>query len=99
LFPLRANSGDGKTFVVRLDYSIERGKLGIGCIRADGLSYVGEGERIASSDDSRLDLTFDRGDGAAWLVIRNVAADGEPSVLRLHGIRTFTAEPSGAVQV
>lgn len=99
LFPLRVRSGEGKTFVVRLDYSIERGKLGIGCLTADASAYVGEGERIAAAGDSRLDLTFDLADGAAWLVIRNVAADGEPSVLRLLNIQTFAAEPLSAIQV
>jgi len=99
LFPLRLqDSRDGQeTFVVRLEYSIERGKLGIGCLTADQGKYVGEGERIIDGSDSLSNITVDLADGAAWLVIRNIAADGQPSVLRLLDIRTFAAEPINAI--
>jgi len=99
LFPLRDSSFSGKTFIVRLDFTIERGKIGFGCLTRDLTKYVGEGEKIAADDDSCLDLTLDVGDGAAWLVIRNVAADGKPSVLSLLGIRTFAAEAVNSIQV
>jgi hypothetical protein len=99
VFPLRAISGGNKTFIVRLEFTIERGKIGIGCLTKDLSTYVGEGEKLAADGDSCLDLTFDLGDGAAWLVIRNVAADGEPSVLGLKGIRTFAAEAANHIQV
>jgi organic radical activating enzyme len=99
-FPLCAQgSRDAKTFVVRLEYSIEHGKLGIGCVTADGRAYVGEGEKIAMEGDSQSDITVDLADEAAWLVIRNVAGDGERSIIRLTDIRTFAAEPATAVQV
>lgn len=98
-FPIRWEDPAGKTFVVRVEYSIERGKLGIGCVTADGRAFVGEGEKIAVEGDFSSDITVDLEDGAGWLVIRNVAADGEPSVLRLLGIRTFAAEPANAIQV
>jgi hypothetical protein len=101
LFPLQIpGSGDGKkTFVVRLEYSIERGKLGIGCVTADQGAYVGEGEKFITEADSQSNITVDLADAAGWLVIRNVAADGKPSVLRLLDIRTFAAEPVTAIQV
>ena len=101
LFPLQVpGSRDGKaTFVVRLEYSIERGKLGIGCLTADQAKYVGEGEKFVDGSDSLSNITVDLADGAAWLVIRNAAADGQPSVLRLLDIRTFAAEPVTAIQV
>jgi hypothetical protein len=100
LFPLRLQDRDGpKTFVVRLEYSIERGKLGIGCVTADQGKYVGEGEKFIDGSDSLSNITVDLADGAAWLVIRNVAADGQPSILRLRDLRTFTAEPATPTQV
>lgn len=97
-FPLRVQ-GDSKTFVVRLEYSIERGKLGIGCVTPDGRAYVGEGEKITAEGDSHSEITVDLADGAGWLVIRNVSADAQPSILRLTDIHTFTAEPLVAIQV
>jgi hypothetical protein len=100
LFPLRVQAArDGKTFVVKLEYAIERGKVGIGCVTGDGLAFVGEGEKVANEGDSRSQITVDLADGGAWLVIRNVAADGEPSVIRLLSIHSFRAEPSTAIQV
>ena len=99
LFPLNSSSGEGKTFIVRLDFTIERGKIGIGCLTPDLTTYVGEGEKIAAEGEACLDLTVDLRDGAAWLVIRNVAADGEPSVVELHGIRTLAAEAASSIQV
>lgn len=99
-FPILADSSlRGTKFVVRVEYSIERGKLGIGCVTADGRAFVGEGEKVVVEGDSQSDITVDLDDGAGWLVIRNVAADGAPSVLRLRGIRTFAAEPANAIQV
>jgi hypothetical protein len=99
LFPLQApGSRDGKeTFVVKLEYAIERGKLGIGCVTADRGTYVGEGEKYVTEADSQSNITVDLADGAGWLVIRNASADGEPSILRLLDIRTFTAEPFSAI--
>ncbi len=99
LFPLQVpDARDGKaTFVVRLEYSIERGKLGIGCVTADQGAYVGEGEKFVTEADSQSNITVDLADGAGWLVIRNASADGEPSILRLLNIRTFAAEPVGAI--
>ena len=99
LFPLQAqDSTNGKkTFVVRLEYSIERGKVGIGCITPDISTYVGEGEKFVAENDSLSNITIDLADGAGWLVIRNASADGQPSVLRLRGIRTFAAEPVTAI--
>ena len=99
LFPLLANPGAGNTFIVRLDFTIERGKMGFGCLTKDLATYVGDGEKIAAEGDSCLDLTLDLRDGAAWLVIRNVAAGGEASVLRLNGIRTLAAEVANSIQV
>ena len=99
LFPLQApRSGNGKhTYIVRLEYSIERGKLGIGCVTADQGAYVGEGEKFVTEADSHSNITVDLADGAGWLVIRNASADGEPSVLSLLDIRTFAAEPVSAI--
>lgn len=42
--------------------------------------------------DSPSDITVDLSDGGHWLVIRNVAADGKPSVLLLFDIQAFPAE-------
>ena len=99
LFPLRpqGSRNDNGTFVVRLEYSIERGKLGIGCVTPDLGRYVGEGEKFVGGDDSLSNITVDLADGAGWLVIRNASADGGPSVLRLLDLRTFAGEPVNAI--
>jgi organic radical activating enzyme len=88
--PVQTQHFEGhETLLVRLEFSVARGKVGVGCVTADMSRYVGEREKALIEGDTSCDIPVTRADGAAWLIIRNVAADGKASVLKVFNIRTF----------
>jgi len=77
--------------VIRIEFSIDRGSIGVGCVTDDMSTYVGYPERTLLEGDSACDIPVERLDGATWLVIRNVAANGKSSAMTVFTIKTFVA--------
>jgi organic radical activating enzyme len=83
------NFGQHETLIVRLEFSIERGRVGVGCVASNMSTFVGEPEKSLIVGDTICDIRLRRADAPAWLVLRNVAADGHSSILKLSNIQTF----------
>lgn len=96
--PLRRQRFDPhEHLLVRMEFSVDRGSVGVGCVASDMSTYVGEGEQALIAGDTSCDIPVNREDGAAWFVIRNIAADGQTSVLKLFNVRTFLTGEAGTL--
>jgi len=92
MFKIRRNElRKQRAVVIRLEISIEEGKVGVGCISDDMRTYVGDREQILTAGDANCEVPVDVQDGSRWLVIRNVLGSGS-STINLSGIRTYRAE-------
>jgi SAM-dependent methyltransferase len=97
VFPLRKHFNElgigDRCLVIRVEATIEAGRIGIAVAQPDLREFICE-EEIAASGKTTLELTLRSNAPGAWLVVRNVADGGVASTIRIHSIKTYLA--SGA---
>jgi SAM-dependent methyltransferase len=96
VFPLRKQPNElgigDRCLVIRVEATIETGRIGIAVAQPDLREFICE-EEIAAPGKTTLELTLRSNAPGVWLVVRNVA-DGGASTIRIHAIKTYLA--SGA---
>jgi hypothetical protein len=96
-FPFRMNafhvSENTGSLLIRVEASIESGRIGIGYITRDLKSYITpEVERVRGDGRAIFDLIIEPGADSGCLVVRNTAEGGTRSRVIVHSIRTFRAD-------
>ena len=84
--------------VIRVDATVEQGRIGISIFNLDKRELISEEDiRAADPERTTFEVRVDPPPPGAWLVVRNAAAGGMASSVRLHGIRVFVAPETPVV--
>jgi hypothetical protein len=107
VFPMHDNHQDPLEqyyrLVVRVEATVDEGRIGVSLARPDLSDLMSKEEkRNASPDRTIFEVRLNSPRSGSWLVVRNYAADGVASRIRIHGVRTYVmpapeiapAEPS-----
>ena len=85
-------AGIGHKLLLRIQLSVEMGRIGLLFVEDDLRTVLGEPvEQAPSLQASWIDILLDPAPASGWLVIRNCAPGGNPSACTISGIRGFSA--------
>ena len=80
--------------VIRVEAVVERGSIGIGCLREDCQTFIDETIHHGPGGPKTFVLTLDSLGDCRWLMVRNCSDADEPSEVTIRSIQVFRLTPS-----
>jgi hypothetical protein len=101
VLPLHGDAGNPfencARVVIRVEATVEQGSIGVSIFGPDKEMISNEDIRKAGPEQTTFEVRLDPPPPGALLVVRNAAASGKESSVRVHSVKVFVAPETPAV--